>query len=54
MPTPAQDLSRALWEDGPTGHEWFMEGLQMAKKKLNKGKKLAGTKTTVMVTKVLD
>jgi hypothetical protein len=36
---------RALYEDGPTGHNLIMEGLQMAKKKLKKGKKLHGTKT---------
>ena len=31
-----------------------MEGLQMAKKKLNKGKKLARTKTLISIQKQID
>jgi len=35
---------RAVYEEGPTGHNLTME-VQMAKKSLKKGKKLAGAKT---------
>ena len=37
---------RAACGDDPTGHNLLVEGIQMAKKKLKKGKKLQGTKTT--------
>jgi hypothetical protein len=36
----------------PDGQNLIMEGLKMAKKKLKKGKKLHGTKTLIVATKV--
>jgi len=45
MPTPVLDPSGAPWEENPTGHNSFMEGRKMAKKKLKKSKKLKKTMT---------
>jgi hypothetical protein len=43
--TPELGPARALGREGPNWPNLILEGLQMAKKKLKKGKKLHGTKT---------
>jgi len=46
---PALGILRALGEVGPSRHDGFKEDTQMAKKKLNKGKKLSSSKSPISV-----